>query len=111
MNEHMKETIDNYINHGLDGGGFVRAVITNDLLGAISTGDSESIRDLKEITSYCFNRIPAKYYGSVDAYHRRLEEREEQREERVNSGCPDCGRGYSFFFNRQFHKKGCPKAE
>jgi hypothetical protein len=107
MNKHTKETIDNYINHGLDGGGFIRAVITNDLLGAISCGDSESIRDLKEITSYCFNRIPAEYYGSVEAYHKRLE----ARNNRVNEGCPDCGLGYSFFFNRQFHKKGCRHAE
>ena len=41
--EHTKGALDRYVDHGLEPGGFLTAVLTNDLFGAVARADSENI--------------------------------------------------------------------
>ena len=61
-----KETIDNYVTHGVEPGGFVRAVLENNLCGAFGRADVENRRDIFEIVSYVHNNIPAGCNGSPE---------------------------------------------
>ena len=69
---HIKGVIDRYVQHGYDGGSFVEALMTNDLVGVFSRGDDENIRYLKDIVQYCYMKIPASCWGSEEKYNKWL---------------------------------------
>lgn len=66
MKDITKETIDNYVKHGIPTGGFMEAVLCNDLKEAIGRADAENLRDIKEIVSYVYWEIPANCHGSPE---------------------------------------------
>lgn len=77
MKDDTKDTIDNYVNHGLEPGGFVRAVLENNLLLSLGKADEENRRDIWEICMYVYNDIPASCHGSpekVDNWMKRVRE-------------------------------------
>ena len=62
-----QDTIDsimNYVEKGWEPGGFVRAVLENDLMGAMGKADSYNRATLFQITSYIYNDIPSSSHGS-----------------------------------------------
>ena len=59
--------LENYVWYGTPTGGFLRAVLTNDLQGAINRGDPESMRVLREICQYVYNYVPSLIHGSDEA--------------------------------------------
>lgn len=59
-----KETIDNYVTHGWEPGGFVGAVLSNDLCGAFCCADQYNRAAMFDIVSYCYNEIPSEAWGS-----------------------------------------------
>lgn len=71
--QHTKEALDRYINHGLDTGSFLKAVLTNDLFGAISRADNENAYALKDICQYIYNNTPSPCHGSVENYNNWIE--------------------------------------
>jgi hypothetical protein len=62
----IKAAIDNWVLKGEAPGGFTTAVIKNDLFGAMRHGDPESIANLKDITNYIIESIPADCWGDRD---------------------------------------------
>lgn len=60
----FKETIDAYIESGRPTGGFIDAVLRNDLKEAIGRGDNEAIDNLPHIVSYLYNKAPAGCWGN-----------------------------------------------
>ncbi len=69
--EHMRDGMKLYLEHGVEPGGFMYAVLTNDLKGACSRADHINMRYLTNIVSYCYNEIPSVAWGSkerVDAW-------------------------------------------
>ncbi len=60
----IREGIDNYAEKRLQPGGFVMAVLSNDLLGAFATADTMSELALRTIVQYCHNEIPYECWGS-----------------------------------------------
>jgi hypothetical protein len=62
--EHIKESLDRYVQEKTPTGGFLRAVLANDLMGAFSKGDKESLEALKDIVSYIYNKLPGDCWGS-----------------------------------------------
>ena len=58
--------LDRYVHHGLDTGGFLHAVLCNDLFGAVARADSESLLALPEIVRYIFNDLPNGCWGSEE---------------------------------------------
>lgn len=66
MKQLTKDSIDRYVNDRLPPGGFITAVLTNDLIGAVGKADSENLADLHEICTYIYNSIPSNAWGSKE---------------------------------------------
>jgi hypothetical protein len=59
-----KDTIDAYVKWRRMPGGFVRAVLENNLKEAFARADNENTAAMLEIVSYCYNEIPFACWGS-----------------------------------------------
>jgi hypothetical protein len=68
-----KDTIDNYVLKGWKPGGFVHAMLANDLKGACGAADSINRRYIFEICSYIYNHTPYQSQGSYQAVDEWLE--------------------------------------
>ena len=65
------ESIDRYVQHGIPCGGFLTAVLENNLMEAMGRADESSKINLCEICRYIYNDIPSNAHGSpasVQAY-------------------------------------------
>ncbi len=62
-----KASIDRYANDKVPTGGFLYAVLTNDLFEAVGRADHVNINCLPDICEYIYNNIPYNSWGSVDA--------------------------------------------
>lgn len=62
-----KEAIDRYIKEGIEPGGFIKAVLSNNLYDAIFTADSENLSNLKDIITYLYKDAPIAALGSTKA--------------------------------------------
>lgn len=84
-----KQTIDDYVNLGLQPGDFIRAVLTNNLKEAFGRADSENREAMFDIVSYCYNHIPASCWGSPEAVEAWLSFKHQQRRmmEQANKPC------------------------
>lgn len=60
-----KETIDRFVQYGCNPGGFVTAVLENNLMEAVGRADSENLENLQDICSYIYNKIPGNCWGST----------------------------------------------
>ena len=65
MPENIKSTLDMYVEHGYEPGGFIMAVLSNDLMGAFAKADSECIANMHTIIKYVYNRTPNGCHGST----------------------------------------------
>lgn len=57
-----------YAEEGIPTGGFLRAVLSNDLREAFGRADMENRATLYEIVSYCYNELPGSCWGSPERY-------------------------------------------
>lgn len=64
--EHTLAALDRYVNHRLQPGGFLTAVLSNDLFGAVSKADSFNKLALTEICQYIYNEVPSNAWGTYD---------------------------------------------
>ena len=55
-----------YVDHGIDPGSFLMAVLTNNLIGALNTADPNNLRDLKEIVNWFHGELPGGCWGTED---------------------------------------------
>ena len=62
--EHMMGGIRRYIDHGMLPGGFLQAVISNDLEWACARADDESLKNLPAFVAYFYNEAPSDCWGS-----------------------------------------------
>jgi hypothetical protein len=70
-----------WIEHGTAPGGFLTAVLNNDLKNAIGNADEECMANLPAIVGYLYNEAPASCWGSKDrfeAWPALLQERKER---------------------------------
>lgn len=74
MKRSTKESIDMYVEHHIPTGGFLQAVLENNLCGAVGHADEENLRDLKEIVGYIYNEIPAIAWGDRSTVQKWLNE-------------------------------------
>ena len=61
---HLQGGVQRYIEQGIPPGGFLTAVITNNLLLAILHADSISLAALPEIVRFFYNEGPAQSWGT-----------------------------------------------
>lgn len=63
-------SLKRYVEHGVETGGFLRAVLENDLFGAVSRADLENRKALTNIVMFIYNTLPYQCHGN----HIRVEE-------------------------------------
>lgn len=61
-----KSAIDAYVSKGRPVGDFVHAVLTNNLINAMSHADDNNMTSLKKIVQYVYNQIPSSCWGSEE---------------------------------------------
>lgn len=77
--EHMIEGLELYVFHRTSPGSFMRAVLENDLKGAVGKADHINKHHLHEICSFIYNCIPAVSQGSPEKVREWLHKDEETR--------------------------------
>lgn len=63
--EHLHAHLLHYILRGTEPGGFLTAVLTNDLMGAVGKADEISRDSLFGIVTYLYNVAPVSCHGSA----------------------------------------------
>jgi len=66
MRPEIKAAIDRYANDHVPTGGFLEAVLGNNLRESFARADEGNIRDMFEIVKYCYNEIPGICWGSPE---------------------------------------------
>ena len=62
--EHMREGTQLWVEHGIMPGGFLTAVLENDLVGAFGKADLENRASMYIWCQWLFNEAPAGCWGS-----------------------------------------------
>ncbi len=66
MRFELVEALLRYAYHGIPPGGFLRAVLHNDLLNAVGRADDHSLRVLRTIVMFCYLELPHQCWGSQE---------------------------------------------
>jgi hypothetical protein len=64
ISESILGGLERYLNHGIMPGGFLTAVLENNLKEAFGRADNENSENMKNIVGYCYNEIPSAAWGS-----------------------------------------------
>jgi len=64
--EHTRGTLLRYRDYGMDPGGFLTSVLTNDLFGAIGRADMANSHAIKDICTWVSMRMPAIAWGDPE---------------------------------------------
>lgn len=71
----VEQSLDRYVENYCPTGGFLRAVLENDLVGAFGKADIQNTNALKAIVTYVYNNIPADSWGSPEKVKKWLSRR------------------------------------
>lgn len=80
MRPDIKESLDRYASVGVPPGGFLRAVLENDLTESFARADIQNRCDMFEIVSYVYNELPAMCQGSPQKVAAWIEAKAQERE-------------------------------
>ena len=61
---HIQGAMKRYVEHGIPPGGFLEAVLCNNLKEAVGRADEINLANLVEIVKYCYWEIPHNCWGS-----------------------------------------------
>lgn len=75
--EHIRGAMKRYIEDRLQPGGFLEAVLSNDLAGACGRADHINRDRLQDIVSFLYNEAPTTCWGSPERVKAWLEARNE----------------------------------
>lgn len=64
LNPNLVEALQRYVDHGIHPGGFLTAVLENNLSEAVLRADNLNIKILPEIVGYVDWEIPSACWGS-----------------------------------------------
>jgi len=67
MKHSTKEGLDRYAKYRITTGGFLYAILSNNLMKAMRHADAENREDIFEICQYVYDNLPVACYGSEDA--------------------------------------------
>lgn len=62
----IKDSLERYVKHKISPGGFLRAVLENDLTNAVARADYINIQRIPEIVRYVYNEVPGTAWGSPE---------------------------------------------
>jgi hypothetical protein len=60
----LAQALHRYVHQHLSPGGFLTAVLENDLFGAVSRADAVNLTLIKEIAQYVYWELPSPCHGS-----------------------------------------------
>jgi len=75
----IRESLDRYANEGCPTGGFLKAVLANDLMQAFAKADMDSMEAMPAIVGYVYNSMPSNCHGSYDIVAAWVERHKEHR--------------------------------
>jgi len=76
--KHTQISLTEYIERGIPVGGFLHAVLSNDLMGAVSRADASNSRALKDIVNWVYMCAPEPCWGSEAKVIRWIQEHPER---------------------------------
>ncbi len=79
--EHMREGIEAYVERGRPPGGFLRAVLTNDLHSAVQRADHINVNLLPDYVRFLYWEVPGNCWGSPENVKAWLAAKQAEREE------------------------------
>ncbi len=82
--EYMGEGLDLWIQFGILPGGFLTAVLCNDLMDACGRADNSNIHNLPAYCAFLYNEAPPACFGSPAKVEAWIEARRAAREARHN---------------------------
>lgn len=62
----LRASLDRYANDRVETGGFLRAILENDLCEAVCRADEINFQFLPVIVRYVYNELPAPCWGSKE---------------------------------------------
>lgn len=65
--QHTREALERYFLYGLEPGGFLTAMLTNNLYGAVGSADHQNIQVIPDIIKWLLTKAPVGSYGSAEA--------------------------------------------
>lgn len=69
LNNHVA-AIQRYVEHGIEPGSCTRAILENDLMGAVTRADATT--DLQAIVIYVINHVPAPLWGNKERVQKHI---------------------------------------
>jgi len=69
------DALERYAVQHVETGGFLRAVLENNLTVAVGVADQETVGELKQIVTFVYNRLPSNCWGTPDKVTAWLKER------------------------------------
>ncbi len=89
----VEASLRRYVEQGAPTGGFLEAVIDNDLKEACGRADEQNLAALPAIVAYLVNECPAYCWGFKGAFARWLEVKQRERDPQNTARlvCPYCG--------------------
>lgn len=85
LNEYCLDALDRYITKGIPPGGFLQAVLRNDLHGAVNHADDFNLPNLPAHIAYLVNKCPGACWGSVSNVSEWLHMEPSERAEHIDS--------------------------
>ena len=64
--DHILPGLARYVTRGIVPGSFMRAMLCNDLAGAVNSADSDNIRKIPAIYGFFYQYIPSAAWGRED---------------------------------------------
>lgn len=77
--EHLRESLDAYIETGRPTGGFLEACICNELTLAIARADDDSLQAIPAVIGYLYNHAPTGSWGNRECMKAWLEAKRTER--------------------------------
>ena len=74
--DHMKEGVINYLEKGIKPGGFLFAMLKNDLFSAVAKADSNNSKLFKHWIIFIYNQFPMDSFGSEEKVIKWMKERQ-----------------------------------
>lgn len=66
--DYMWDAVEGYYLHGYRPGGFLTALLSNDLMGALGKADDANGARMREWCQFLYNYTPAGSYGSPEKF-------------------------------------------
>ena len=79
--ERMMGGIKRYLEYGIPPGGFLTAIIENNLSLAVQQADSENLRNIPAYVAYFWNKCPLGCWGSPKKMEDWIKSRQQEKDE------------------------------